>query len=43
MEGDVTIMVRMRADGALEEVADPVDATEYGDIAYFIGDNRTSL
>lgn len=43
MEGNVTTMVRMRVDGSLEEVADPVDASEFGDVPYWMGDNRASL
>ncbi|MCW2832717.1 MAG: SigE family polymerase sigma factor [Nocardioides sp.] len=43
MESNVMTLVRMRVDGTLEEVADPVDASEVADAAYFIGDNRTSL
>ncbi|HXH80851.1 hypothetical protein [Nocardioides sp.] len=43
IEGTTTTMVRMWVDGALEEVADPVDASEYGDVPYYVGDNRASL
>lgn len=40
---DVTTMVRMRIDGTLEEVAEPVDPNAYGDLYYWIGQDRAGL
>lgn len=43
MEGKVTTMVRMGVDGTLEEVADPVKTSAYGDAYYYIGEDRSVL
>ena len=43
MGGPTTTMVRMGVDGTLEEVADPVDSADYGDVYYWIGQDRAGL
>ncbi|HSU03765.1 MAG TPA: hypothetical protein VLK03_14530 [Nocardioides sp.] len=43
MGGPTTTMVRMGVDGTLEEVADPVDSADYGDVYYWIGQDRGGL
>lgn len=42
-EGNVTTMVRMGVDGTLEEVADPVDGSAFGDVYYYTGEDRAGL
>ena len=43
LQGDTTTMVRMSVDGTLEEVADPVATSDYGDLYYWVGQNRAGL
>ena len=43
MEGTTQTMVRMTVDGTLEEVTDPVDARDYGDVYYVVGQDRAGL
>jgi hypothetical protein len=42
-EGDLTTMVRMGADGTLEEVVEPVEASAFDDVYYYTGEDRSSL
>ena len=42
VEGETQTMVRIGVDGTLEEVVDPVE-DEYGDLYFYLGEDRTSL
>ena len=41
-EGETQTMVRLGVDGTLEEVVDPVEGV-YGDLYFYLGEDRTSL